>query len=70
LTQQQLLDLGIQRNRAPGQTAMHELLCRLPASDVEKALGDWIGELAALEPSRQMVSRPRHFSLSLSQNRT
>jgi hypothetical protein len=55
LTQPQLLELGIKRNRAPGQTAMHELLCRLPASEVEKALGDWIGELAAREPSRQIV---------------
>jgi hypothetical protein len=55
LTQSQLLDLGIKRGRAPGQTAMHELLCRLPASEVEKALGEWIGELAAMEPSRQIV---------------
>jgi hypothetical protein len=55
LTQPQLLELGIKRNRAPGQTAMHELLCRLPVSEVEKALGDWIGELAAREPSRQIV---------------
>jgi hypothetical protein len=34
---------------------MHELLCRLPASEIEPALGDWIGELAAREPPRQIV---------------
>ena len=51
----QLLELGIQRKRAPGQTAMHELLCRVPASEVEKALGSWVNALACAQPSRQIV---------------
>lgn len=34
--------LGITRGRAPGQTTMHNLLCILPAKDVEKALGQWV----------------------------
>ena len=55
LTQEQLLALGIRRQRAPGQTAMHELLCRLPASEVEKVLGTWVGELASGQTSRQII---------------
>ena len=55
LTPEQLLELGITRGRAPGQTAMHELLCRLPAADVEKALGAWVTKLAEAYPSRQII---------------
>lgn len=55
LTPAQLLELGIRRKRAPGQTAMHELLCRLPASEVEKALGAWVNELAGAYASRQIA---------------
>lgn len=55
LTPAQLLELGIKRKRAPGQTAMHELLCRLPALEVEKALGAWVGELASTQASPQIV---------------
>lgn len=55
LTPAQLLALGIRRKRAPGQTAMHALLCRLSASEVEKALGSWVNELACAQASRQIV---------------
>jgi len=55
LTPEQLLALGIRRKRAPGQTAMHELLCRLPATEVENVLGAWVNELASAQPSRQIV---------------
>jgi hypothetical protein len=55
LTPAQLVELGIRRQRAPCQTAMHELLCRLPASEVEKALTAWINELACAQPSRQIA---------------
>lgn len=55
LTPAQLIELGIRRQRAPCQTARHELLCRLPASEVEKALASWVNELACAQPSRQIV---------------
>jgi hypothetical protein len=41
LSPDQLLALGITRGRAPGQTAMHDLLCLLPPETAEKALGQW-----------------------------
>ncbi len=34
---------------------MHELLCRLPASEIEKAPGAWVGEFASAQASPQIV---------------
>ena len=34
---------------------MHELLCRLPASEVEKALSSWVNELVHMQVPRQIA---------------
>jgi hypothetical protein len=55
LSLEQLLALGIERGRAPGQTAMHDLLCLLPAGAVEEALSAWASELGQECPKRQII---------------
>jgi hypothetical protein len=45
LTPKQLAELGIERPRAPGQSAMHALFDKLPATQVELALGAWVNSL-------------------------
>ena len=47
LTLEQLADFGVpaERKRAPGQTAMHDLFDKLPASQIEGALGTWVSGL-------------------------
>lgn len=45
LTPERLAELGIQRPRAPGQTALHDLFDKLPAARVEAALGAWVNGL-------------------------
>ena len=45
LTSEQLLELGINRGRAPGQTTLHDLFDKLPVRKVEEALGLWARSL-------------------------
>jgi predicted transposase YbfD/YdcC len=45
LTLEQLVELGIYRGRAPGQTTLHDLFDKLPVQEVEKALGLWVCSL-------------------------
>ena len=47
LTPEHLAELGVppQRQRAPGQTALHDLFDKLPVQQVEAALGMWVGGL-------------------------
>ena len=53
LLPEQLRELGIERGRAPSQSAMHDLFVKLPVQEVEGMLGGWVqGQLGEKTPGQ------------------